>query len=93
MKIEIDHVESDNVYSWRLWDGPEEIDFYEGTELDIGQCFESIIVKRALNALCYMDNSGVTNFFGSWPGDETDEELLNSLKTQRALAREKKDGN
>ena len=53
MKIEIDYKPYENVYVWKLWDGPDGIDFYDGVELNIGQCFESIIVKRTLNAQNY----------------------------------------
>jgi hypothetical protein len=53
MKIEIDYKPYENVYVWKLWDGPDGIDFYDGVELNIGQCFESIIVKRTFNAQHY----------------------------------------
>jgi hypothetical protein len=51
MKIEINH--TNHCYEWKLWDGPDGIDYFEGTELDLGQCFEQIILNRTLNALNY----------------------------------------
>ncbi len=36
-----------------MWDGPDGIDYFEGNELDLGQCFEQITVQRTLNALNY----------------------------------------
>jgi hypothetical protein len=36
-----------------MWDGPDGIDYFEGNELDLGQCFEQITVRRTLNALNY----------------------------------------
>jgi hypothetical protein len=51
MKVLI--LDNGETYTWKLWDGPDGIDYYEGTELDLGQCFEQIITKRTLNALEY----------------------------------------
>jgi len=53
MKIEINHNSNDNTYVWSLRDGPDGIDFYEGVELDLGQCFEQIIIRRTLNGIQY----------------------------------------
>jgi hypothetical protein len=53
MKIVIDHNPTDDTYHWKLWDGPDGIDEYEGIELDLGQCFEQIIINRTINALDY----------------------------------------
>ena len=53
MKIEINHNPSSNTYDWKMWDGPDGIDYFEGNELDLGQCFEQITVQRTLNALNY----------------------------------------
>jgi hypothetical protein len=53
MKIEITQSPSNNTYSWKMWDGPDGIDYFEGNELDLGQCFEQITVQRTLNALNY----------------------------------------
>jgi len=57
MKIEINYDVSSEHYVWALWDGPDGIDFYEGIELDVGQCFEQIIKYRVLNSLNYSDSS------------------------------------
>jgi hypothetical protein len=51
MKVEILH--NGETYTWKLYDGPDGIDYYEGVELDLGQCFEQIIIKRTLIALEY----------------------------------------
>lgn len=53
MKIEIRHNTNDNTYVWSLWDGPDGIDFFEGVEVDLGQCFEQIITRRVINGLHY----------------------------------------
>lgn len=53
MKIEILHNSKDDTYEWKFYDGPDGIDFFEGIELDLGQCFERIIYHRTLNALNY----------------------------------------
>ena len=51
MKVLI--LDNGETYTWKLWDGPDGIDYYEGVELDLGQCFEQIIIKRTLIALEY----------------------------------------
>ena len=53
MKIEITYNSNDNTYVWSLWDGPDGIDFYEGVELNLGQCFEQIVIMRTINGLDY----------------------------------------
>ena len=53
MKILIDYNPTDKTYHWKLYDGPEGIDEYEGIELDLGQCFEQIIINRTINSLQY----------------------------------------
>jgi len=53
MKVEIFYKPTDDTYEWKLWDGPDGIDFFEGVELDLGQCFERIIYHRTLNSLHY----------------------------------------
>jgi hypothetical protein len=53
MKIVIDHNPTDDTYHWKFCDGPDGIDEYEGIELDLGQCFEQIIINRTINALDY----------------------------------------
>jgi hypothetical protein len=56
MKIEILYNPINNTYTWKFWDGPDSIDYFEGVELDLGQCFEQIIIKRTLNALNYTND-------------------------------------
>ena len=53
MRIEITQSPSKETYDWKMWDGPDGIDYFEGNELDLGQCFEQITVQRTLNALNY----------------------------------------
>ena len=53
MRIEITY--DNHVYHWSLYDGPDGIDSYFGTELNLGQCFESIVEKRIINGLTYSD--------------------------------------
>lgn len=53
MNIKIFHNPSDNTYTWKMWDGPDGIDYFEGVEFDLGQCFERIIYHRTLNSLDY----------------------------------------
>ena len=59
MKIEILYNSSDDTYEWKFWDGPDGIDFFEGVELDLGQCFEQIIYHRTLNSLHYTNDPNV----------------------------------
>jgi len=56
MKLEINYQPSSNTYDWKLWDGPDGIDEYEGNELDLGQCFEQIIMYLTLNSLNYKED-------------------------------------
>ena len=55
MQIRIDYQPQTETYNWKLYDGPDGIDFYQGNELDLGQCFEQIIIHRTLNARQYTD--------------------------------------
>ena len=55
MQIEICYVLESKHYHWKFWDGPDGIDFYEGVELDLGQCFEQIIRSQIINGLSYQD--------------------------------------
>jgi len=56
MKLEIFHNPTNDTYEWKLWDGPDGIDFFEGSELDLGQCFEQIIIHRTLISLQYTND-------------------------------------
>jgi hypothetical protein len=51
MKIEI--VYQAGYYQWKLWDGPDGIDYYRGAAKSLGCAMEQIIVKRTENARHY----------------------------------------
>ena len=53
MKIEITHIPETDMYEYKVWDGPDGVDYKEGLELDLGQCFEQIVIFRTLNAQNY----------------------------------------
>lgn len=53
MKITINF--DNNKYHWELYDGPDGIDDYKGSEDSLSQCFEEIIKKRIINSLTYAD--------------------------------------
>jgi hypothetical protein len=53
MKIEILYHPEENTYHYKVWDGPDGIDYKEGVELDLGQVFEQIVIFRTLNAQHY----------------------------------------
>ena len=56
MKVEILYHPGDNNYTWKLWTGPDGIDFYNGTEISIGECFEEIIKWEVLNGMRYVND-------------------------------------
>jgi len=43
------------VYSWRLWDGPDGIDEYSGWCYCLGEVFEQVVVARAVNSQSYCE--------------------------------------
>lgn len=53
MKFEAILTPSTASYHWKLWDGPDGIDFYEGEASSLGECFEEIVKHRILNSLHY----------------------------------------
>jgi hypothetical protein len=65
MKAEITYNPQTQTYLWELWDGPDGIDYVNGTELDLSQCFERILEFRVMNSLAYLDDprDGVRDFF------------------------------
>lgn len=71
MKIEINYDSSSQQYIWKVWDGPDGIDYVEGSELDLGQCFEQIIKFRLMNVLTYAYDvkSEIGNYFRSIKSD------------------------
>ena len=55
MKIEIDYQPSTEHYIWKLYTGPDGIDFYEGVAISLGECFEEIIKWEVLNGMRYVN--------------------------------------
>jgi hypothetical protein len=55
MKIEITQNPETSMYEYKVYDGPDNIDYKEGLELDLGQVFEQIIMWRTINALNYRE--------------------------------------
>jgi hypothetical protein len=53
MHIEIDDNPLTGVYSWTLYDGPEEIDEFYGQANSLGEVFEQIIARRTMIGLEY----------------------------------------
>jgi hypothetical protein len=53
MKVEILHHPGDGNYSWKLWTGPDGIDFYDGICSSIGEVFEEIIKHEIWNGMDY----------------------------------------
>jgi len=51
MRIEI--VYQSGYYQWKLYDGPDGIDEYEGMAKSLGCALEQILVKRTENARHY----------------------------------------
>ena len=51
MRIEIKY--EAGYYQWRMQDGPDDIDEYEGMAKSLGCAMEQIIVKRTENARHY----------------------------------------
>ena len=51
MKIEI--TDDTGTYNWILYDGPEEIDEFYGSEYTLGEAFEAIIARRTMIGLEY----------------------------------------
>ena len=56
MKIEITKNPETSLYEYKVFDGPDGIDYKEGLELDLGQVFEQIVIFRTLNAQHYKDD-------------------------------------
>jgi hypothetical protein len=44
-------------YQWKLWDGPDGIDYYRGSAKSLGCAMEQIIQKRYENARYYTDDT------------------------------------
>ena len=59
MEVKITKNEEVGTYQWVLYDGPDGIDWYEGTEYSLGKCFEEIIRARTLIGLSYTENDPV----------------------------------
>ena len=55
MKIVIDY--QSGYYQWKLWDGPEGIDYYRGSAKSLGCAMEQIIQKRYENSRYYTNDT------------------------------------
>ena len=55
MKLEVNYDPRLEVYSWRLWDGPDGIDEYSGWCYCLGEVFEQVVVARAVNSQSYCE--------------------------------------
>jgi hypothetical protein len=53
MKVEILHHPGDDNYSWKLWTGPDGIDFYDGLVSSLGEAFEEIIKHEIWSGIDY----------------------------------------
>jgi hypothetical protein len=53
MHIEIWYIRGYDHYEWKLEDGPEGDDIYEGTGNTLGEAFEAIIARRTMIGLEY----------------------------------------
>ena len=56
MKIIIDLDPQTQHYNWKLCDGPDGIDEYDGVAISLGECFEEIVKHQTLNSLNYTIN-------------------------------------
>lgn len=56
MLVEIAYSPSVQRYTWKLYDGPDGIDFYHGCEPSLGECFEKVVKYRVLNSLHYSED-------------------------------------
>ncbi len=53
MKNENSQNPETSMYEYKVFDGPDGINYKEGLELDLGQEFDQIIIFRTLNAQKY----------------------------------------
>lgn len=60
MHIEIDDNILTGIYSWTLYDGPEEIDEFYGKANTLGEVFAQIVHHRTLIALSYTEDTSET---------------------------------
>ena len=60
MKIEITEDFITGLYNWTLYDGPENIDEFRGSESTLGEVFEKVILYRTQNALSYVEGTSET---------------------------------
>lgn len=58
MKLTVDY--EAGYYQWKLWDGPEGIDYYRGSAKSLGCAMEQIIQKRYENARYYTNDTRET---------------------------------
>jgi hypothetical protein len=55
MKLTVDY--EAGYYQWKLWDGPENIDYYRGSAKSLGCAMEQIIQKRYENSRYYTNDT------------------------------------
>ena len=55
MKVEILYHPGDANYTWKLYTGPDGIDFYNGLASSLGECFEEIIKHEIWNGIHYTE--------------------------------------
>jgi hypothetical protein len=53
MNIEIWYRVENDHYEWKLYDGPDGIEHYEGQADSLGEAFEAIIARRIMIGLEY----------------------------------------
>ena len=53
MKVEILYHPGDNNYTWKLYTGPDGINFYDGLASSLGECFEEVIKHEIWNGMDY----------------------------------------
>jgi len=59
MKLEV--IYQSGYYQWKLWDGPDSIDYYRGSAKSLGCAMEQIVQKRYENSRYYTDDTRVKN--------------------------------
>jgi len=57
MRIEITQNPETSMYEYKVFDGPDGIDYKDGLELDLGQVFEQIVIFRSLNSQHYTEGT------------------------------------
>ena len=53
MELNVGYKPENDHYEWKLYDGPEGIDHYEGQADSLGEAFEQIVARRTMIGLEY----------------------------------------